>query len=936
MQHLAAQYFLNHLLEPEEVRRQMRKFADGGYESIYAHSRAGMRTPYLSDAWFRVIDAMADECRQLGLTLSIWDEDYYPSPTAGGRVLWEHPEFAAQQLCFTVLKLKKGESAEAKLEPGMMMNCFAFPDDGSCPLDITSETGTVKSNWGDICFQHGAYTETAKIGSPHLRNWLYSKQYALLWTATCDCTVVACQIRRETDGHETDILNPAMTEAFLQTTHEQYLQRYSEHFREIFSATFLDEPAPCGTFPWTGRFAEEFRKDHGFDLRPQLAHLAVDLDKSSRLIRHRYYQTLQRLLCESYLQRIAEWDHAHGLLNIGHLTRTEYLAFVCTRWPNELRCYANLDVPCSDPLGFFVALPDASAYHTGLKVTSSAARLFGKAQCGSDALAVMGNEVCLRDLAYQFGYQITLGATYFNVHGLDYSLDGPRKCEAPPSLFYQHSEWPIMSALLKPVRALCETVAGGRPCQRLLVLYPSTSFYCEYQANEELPHAREAEYHALSEKLLASHHDFDFIDEVTLAEKSTAELRKDYDACLLYHISFLDEKAAAALENFQAQGGRVLLVADSLPKKLGTLDNPETTWETMAANLVPELTADLLASLPGIQVTGEGSEDILVQEREYEGQGCRLLLFNRSEQVFRGQAGRWTVTVPPGVARFADEAGEAKFSGEYEDISSGWKLSFPENSLPLAYWLTNPDSLGTSGINLMSYPSDKLPEFAGEWQLEARFLMQGRPRHLRLLLEESSCTTSDWQLMVNGHLVPRENIVREPVRDCKNLTVDITEYIISGTSPRLNCIRFTSQDSNWRLQELPFLLGDFRGEFRHGLLTLANLRAETAEDEELSGLPDWRTIGRGGFSGCGMYRRTIQVAAEGNYLLQCGRVEDAVELYLDGQSQGTCVTPDYSFVIHLKPGQHTLELRVWNGPGNRDRWSNLPAGLLGPVRLGKV
>ena len=106
MQHIAGQHFLNHLLEPQELRRQIREFAAAGYESLYAHARAGLLTPYLSEAWFQAVDAMADEAQKCGITLSIWDEDYYPSATAGGRVVWENPSFMAQELLFTVMRVR--------------------------------------------------------------------------------------------------------------------------------------------------------------------------------------------------------------------------------------------------------------------------------------------------------------------------------------------------------------------------------------------------------------------------------------------------------------------------------------------------------------------------------------------------------------------------------------------------------------------------------------------------------------------------------------------------------------------------------------------------------------------------------------------------------------------------------------------------------------
>ena len=86
------------------------------------------------------------------------------------------------------------------------------------------------------------------------------------------------------------------------------------------------------------------------------------------------------------------------------------------------------------------------------------------------------------------------------------------------------------------------------------------------------------------------------------------------------------------------------------------------------------------------------------------------------------------------------------------------------------------------------------------------------------------------------------------------------------------------------------------------------------------------------FSGCAIYRRTVNLEP-GQHLLDCGRVEDAVEFYLDGVFVAARIQPHYRFAFECAGGTHTLELRVWNGPGNRERCSDMPAGLLGPVRL---
>ncbi len=69
----------------------------------------------------------------------------------------------------------------------------------------------------------------------------------------------------------------------VEITHESYFQRYGPKFGKVMKGAFTDEPSPgacgLGSFcPWTASFPEEFRNDHGYDLLPHLAHLAVDFD----------------------------------------------------------------------------------------------------------------------------------------------------------------------------------------------------------------------------------------------------------------------------------------------------------------------------------------------------------------------------------------------------------------------------------------------------------------------------------------------------------------------------------------------------------------------------------------------------------------------------------------------------------------------------------
>src|SRR5690606_27225995 len=158
------------------------------------------------------------------------------------------------------------------------------------------------------------------------------------------------------------------------------------------------------------------------------------------------------LMRSNYVQQLARWCKKHGMTSTGHLTRTEWLSLTAAWWPNELRCYAAMDLPCCDPPGAAITMPDAAPYHTGVKVATSAAHLFSKKQAGTDALAVVGDEATIADFKAFIDYHMVLGVTFFTLHGLSYSFKGGRKDEVPPSLSIQHTQFPHMRAWLDYTR----------------------------------------------------------------------------------------------------------------------------------------------------------------------------------------------------------------------------------------------------------------------------------------------------------------------------------------------------------------------------------------------------------------------------------------------------------------------------------------------------
>ncbi|MFA6724097.1 MAG: glycosyl hydrolase, partial [Lentisphaeria bacterium] len=474
---LCCQYFLNHDLELSQIELQVKDLIKAGYQCIYAHARLGLFTPYFGRHWWDAIRLIASLCAEHGVGFGIWDEDNYPSPVAGNRLVWDRPELVARHLQFTVAEeqLQAGQQYRLELKPEALLGAFAL-DEKNRLFDLSEFCGTAATRWQERHLNYTAYTNLAKMPAHHWRAKCNDRRYYLQWQAPEEgrYRFAALQVHHAFDRlHNSDLMNPETIRLFLESTHLRYKQELGEElFNQTVVASFMDEPAVSGFFPWTGNFAAEFASEHGYDLLEQLAHLVWNIDDSSFIVRRDYRMTIHRLLCQNYLAQTQEYCHKLNIQSIGHLTRMEYLSFVDKVWPNQLRACRYLDIPCADPLGAIVALPDSCGNHCALKVAVSAKRIFGKKHAGSDCLAVIGNHTPLRDLKYIFDYHLVMGITFFNVHGLSYSLDGARKDEVPPSLFYQHSQWSEMPALLSEIKQKIELLSGGEDLREIAVLYP--------------------------------------------------------------------------------------------------------------------------------------------------------------------------------------------------------------------------------------------------------------------------------------------------------------------------------------------------------------------------------------------------------------------------------------------------------------------------------
>ena len=76
----------NGTLEKDELLRQIDVMKEMGLGGYFMHSRTGLKTEYLGDEWFDLINACTEKGTDLEMESWIYAEDRWPSGTCGGIV----------------------------------------------------------------------------------------------------------------------------------------------------------------------------------------------------------------------------------------------------------------------------------------------------------------------------------------------------------------------------------------------------------------------------------------------------------------------------------------------------------------------------------------------------------------------------------------------------------------------------------------------------------------------------------------------------------------------------------------------------------------------------------------------------------------------------------------------------------------------------------
>ena len=628
----------NGRLEQGELLRQIERLAQMGFGGFFMHSRTGLNTPYLGKEWFALTNACADKGKGLGLGAWLYDEDRWPSGTAGGAVT-RNPAYRMH-----FLRLSE-ERPGLESEPAAR---FAVRMDGA--------------RW--VSYRPLEADETVLPGETPLRFDVVEMPCSSFYNGT---TYV-------------DTMNREATETFLQMTHQRYVEECGERIGDSILGIFTDEPhrgslmtsfgqgADAGEYqiPWTAALPQRFREKYGYDLMENLPALFLKKDEMPARIKWQYVELVEELFLENFARPIDQWCREHRLILTGHVLHEDSLTAQTAMSGSMMRYYAEMELPGIDFLGEF-----GRCYWIA-KQLQSVARQLNKPRLLSELDGCTGWQMGFENYKAVGDWQALYGINLRCPHLAWYTMEGQAKRDYPASISHQSAWWKEYAYVEDYYARIARFAQDGTPVCRVLVVSPLESVWARIHpgwcdglsGKEQRVKELEERYAQVFYLLQRRHIDFDYGDEGLMAEYAAAEgnrLRVGqayYDAVLVCGMDTVRGTTERMLREFAASGGR-LIVCGEAPKAVdclpGSPDWPgalRVPFEEEA--LVAALREYAVASitLPG----GEPARDILCQAKQVDGETRLILLNDNREAAVNGV--ELSIAGSGPVTRFIPETGD--------------------------------------------------------------------------------------------------------------------------------------------------------------------------------------------------------------------------------------------------------------------------------------
>ena len=478
---------------------------------------------YLTSEYFELCAYAVEKGKLLGMNCWIYDEGGWPSGSACGKVLKDHPEFARQTLEFYERSFSAGEVYK-KATPYVLATFlndnelieegYIFPED-SVVTDYVAE----KEIYGNADYP--------------------------------------------------DLLNKDATEYFIKITHEKYASAIKDALGETVTAVFTDEPkAP--SVPFNNDLAEKYEATYGESILPHLPLIAENIPTTAENVHvlHRWYDLCSRMFCDNFLTPCRKWANEHGIDFTGHMDK-DHDPLGCV-WGggnfNLMRALRCFDIPGVDviwrqlyPENKTKVKNDMNAYNGFFpRYASSAAAQNGTKLAMSEIFGVAGPGLTYDIMRYTVGYQAVRGINVFNPFNFPLGRKGALLAQELPVFTGNQVYCRYLGQFNRYTERLSYISSlGERVCETGLY-YPVSDFQGGLKAE-----VTAQKFDTLGRMLENMMVDFDIVDDDILQVSEITEDgsmnigRAKYKHIIIPEGAFIPDATQKALNSFIECGGRV-------------------------------------------------------------------------------------------------------------------------------------------------------------------------------------------------------------------------------------------------------------------------------------------------------------------------------------------------------------------------------------------
>ncbi len=524
----------NHKMGKDEIIRQIHQMYKQGIGGFYMHPRGGLMDEYLGEDFMKAISVAVKEAESLGMKAWLYDEDRFPSGSAGGMVVQDNPVYGAKALEMLEIPHSQIDEIDSKLKvflPRRSGENISYEDITNIPKE-----DVVKENTLVLVFR----------------------------------IVFMDKLGRCNNKPYTDLCYKDAVDRFIEITHEKYKKDLKEHFGNTIPGIFTDEPnfnvntAGKNYLPWTYQFEEYFRDKKGYCIIDHLPELFFRINNYKK-IRFDYWDVMTRLFNEFFVQNIYQWCERNNLNLTGHYW--EHAFPNPTHSGSVMPHYEFMQYPGIDMLFNTEDEIEQVGNDLIVKEVSSVGNQLGKERVLSETFGASGWDLDFAEMKRVADWQFALGINLICQHLVLYSIEGYRKRDFPPSYLDHQPYWDSYYILADYLARMSYIISQGEYKADIMVLHPSSSTWTEYDVlNDNNPGLEKISdsIKGLVRTLCQSGYLFDLGDDIIIERHGKIEDGKfvvgngRYSTIILPDMTVMRETNLILLREFVQSGGRII------------------------------------------------------------------------------------------------------------------------------------------------------------------------------------------------------------------------------------------------------------------------------------------------------------------------------------------------------------------------------------------